>query len=90
MARISQQTPKVEIETTLVLNERELRALDALTVYGTQEFLDVFYKHLGSAYLKPHEAGLLELFESIKLQTPSIFRRADNARKALKASIEDR
>jgi hypothetical protein len=90
MAHLQQQKPTVEVTTTLVLNERELRALNALTVYGTESFLGVFYKHLGSVYLKPHEDGLIELFESIKLQTPSIFRRADAARKALKASAEDR
>lgn len=90
MAEISHQKPKVEVTTTLVLNERELRALDALTLYGTQSFLEVFYKHLGSAYLKPYEAGLVELFESISVQTPAIFRRADAARAALKSSKEDR
>ncbi|CDN60000.1 hypothetical protein I35_1477 [Burkholderia cenocepacia H111] len=62
--------------------ESELRALDALTCYGIDSFLEVFYAKLGKAYLQPHEAGLRELFSSINTQVPTILRRADAAREA--------
>ena len=48
------------------LTEQQAGALDALVGYGTDTFLEVFYKHLGEAYLKPYEAGLRSLFEEIR------------------------
>lgn len=49
-----------------------MRALDALAGYGTDEFLNTFYKHMGLAYLKPFEDDLRELFEKIKQLKPAI------------------
>jgi hypothetical protein len=43
-----EQRPKVELEVAFKLNEAEVRALAALTEYGTDAFLKVFYAQLGS------------------------------------------
>ena len=51
-------------------------------VYGTPEFLNTFYKNLGEHDLKPNEAGLKSLFETIKSELPKHLSRAENARKA--------
>jgi predicted ribonuclease YlaK len=56
----------IDFSVTINLNESEIRALDALAGYGTKEFLEVFYKHMGEHYLKPNEEGLTTLFEKIK------------------------
>jgi hypothetical protein len=50
---------------TLVLDEEEAAALEALAGYGTKPFLKVFYEKMGRAYLEPHERGLVSLFEAI-------------------------
>ena len=57
---------EMKITFTLELCESEALALDALTLYGTQEFIDMFYTNMGSHYLSPHEKGLWSLFESVK------------------------
>lgn len=72
---------KLEVTATFIFSEQELRALDALVGYGTDPFLEVFYKHLGRAYMQPHEAGLRSLFNSISQQQGGILRRADDARR---------
>lgn len=56
---------RVDFKMTLDLNELEWLALDALVGYGTDAFLKVFYRHLGQSYLKPHEAGLRALFDTV-------------------------
>lgn len=81
MSRLTQR-PKVEVEVTLRLNEIEMRALDALAGYNYDAFLETFYKHLGRAYLTPHEAGLRSLFDVIRSELPPILKRADAAREA--------
>ena len=43
-------------------------ALDALIGYGVEGFLESFYKVMGTAYLKPHEAGLRSLFKTIAVE----------------------
>jgi hypothetical protein len=58
--------PTIEARITLNLSEDEAAALDALAGYGTDSFLDVFYKNMGRAYLEPHEKGLRSLFESVQ------------------------
>jgi len=74
----------ITVGGTLELDESELRALDALAGYGTKSFLEVFYKHMGKAYMQPHEAGLKKLFETIRRDVPPALGRIDMARGFLK------
>lgn len=73
----------VRFEVKLTLAESEARALDALVGYGTDEFLACFYKHMGKAYLSPHEHGLRSLFAAIKAQLVPELSTVDRARKAI-------
>lgn len=76
--------PTIQAHITLRLSESEAAALDAIVGYGAQPFLDVFYKYLGGAYLKPHESGLRSLFESVRGGDASVsgfLRKAKEARK---------
>ncbi len=79
MAKI-QDKPTVKLEVTITLNESEIRALDGLTGYDMDEFLKLFYDHLGSHYLKPHEEGLRSLFGSVRAIVPEQIRKIDAAR----------
>ena len=81
MSRLIQQ-PKVEVSATIKLTETELRALEALVGYGTDSFLEIFYKHMGKHYLQPHEAGIKSLFDVIRTDLNPILQRADAAKKA--------
>jgi hypothetical protein len=74
--------PRITLDVALKLNESEIRALDALAGYGAKVFLEVFYEHMGRAYMEPHEAGLRSLFDTIKAELPSIINRQTAARKA--------
>lgn len=73
---------KVELIATVVLNESEMAALDAIAGYGVDDFLRVFYSRLGETYLKPHEAGLRSLFATIRDEVPGLLSRARKAREA--------
>lgn len=55
-----------EFTATFKLSETELKSLDALAGYGTDEFLKCFYTHLGKAYLEPYEQGIRTIFDKIK------------------------
>lgn len=81
MSRLTQM-PRIELDVALKLNESEVRALEALAGYGTDAFLEVFYTHMGRHYLKPHEAGLRSLFDTIRSELPSIIKRHKAARTA--------
>lgn len=81
MSRLK-QVPSVSVGTTIQLTEPEIRALDALTVYGTDAFLKVFYAQMGTSYLRPHEAGLRSLFEVIRSDLSPILARANAAKQA--------
>lgn len=74
--------PTVQVVTTFTVTEEELRALDALAGYGTEPFLKMFYKDLGTAYMRPYEAGLREFLASVRNLAGPILRDADAARKA--------
>lgn len=74
--------PTVTVSATFTVNEAELRALDALAGYGDDAFIKMFYKDLGSTYMKPHEAGLREFLKSIRSIAGGIISRTDAARKA--------
>lgn len=73
----------VTFKVTMELTESEARALDALAGYGTDEFLKVFYQHLGKAYLSPYEHGLRTLFDSVKSQIVGALRDVDQARERM-------
>lgn len=77
-------TPVVEVTTTFTVTESELRALDALAGYGDDAFIKMFYKDLGSAYMKPYEAGLRLFLQSVRDMAGPIIRRTDKARDVFK------
>lgn len=81
MATITQK-PTVQVQATFVLDEEEMRALDALVGYGVDAVLNIFYYGLGETYLKRHEDGLRRLFQTFKDNVPAILGRADKARDA--------
>jgi hypothetical protein len=86
MSELKMHKPRVVVETTMVLSEDEVAALEALAGYGTEEFLRVFYERLGKNYLRPHEAGLRSLFATIRRDAPTILHGAKKARAALGAT----
>lgn len=75
------------VDIILKLTEVEARALYNMTVYGHKPFTEWFYKHLGKAYLKPHEEGLISLFETISKELPKHIDKADLIRKTLKQQL---
>ena len=81
MARLHQQ-PTITLEVVLVLSESEARALEAISGYSFESFLEFFYKNLGKHYLEPHEAGLRSLFQSAQRELRPIFDKKDRAHKA--------
>lgn len=83
MATFRGPGPVVTLEATITLREDELRALDAIAGYGTDKFLEVFYEKMGSAYLRPHEAGLRNLFTSVVRDGRTLLAKADRARATL-------
>lgn len=80
---ITKSASKMEMTITLVLQEDEARALEAVCGYGPVIFKKWFYKTHGEHYLKPHEAGLVSLFKSVKEQLPLHLTKADKVRQLL-------
>jgi len=73
-------TSQMEFQVTLKLNEKEARALNAITLYGAKGFLNVFYENLGKNYLQPNETGLISLFDTIKEELPRHISKFDKCR----------
>ncbi|WGD31248.1 hypothetical protein AncyloWKF20_05335 [Ancylobacter sp. WKF20] len=74
----------VHFSTTLVLNETEIRALDALVGYGDDAFLAAFKEKLGAAYIRDHESGLRSAFDAIRRDVLPALRGIDQVRKDLR------
>lgn len=74
---------KLDVEIVFTINESEARALDALAGYGTEAFLKHFYATLGSAYMKPHEKGMIEFLDSIRNIVNPALGRLSKARMSL-------
>ena len=83
MAKIEGRA-QLQATITLALSESEASALDAITAYGADSFLEFFYKNLGESCLKPHEAGLRSLFASMH-EVRRILLKATEARQAFAA-----
>jgi len=76
--------PTVKLEIVLVLTEEEAGALDALSGYGPENFLKVFYKELGKSYLEEYENGLRSLFKSVRELVSPHLESAEKARKTFR------
>ena len=79
MAKISQRAT-IEATASFVVDEEEMRALDALVGYGFDSFIAAFKKNLGESYMRGHEDGLRRFFEAIRRDIPGILSRTDDAR----------
>ena len=82
------RTPKARTRLTLTvdlvqLDEDEVRALDALAGYGTDAFIQAFYKTMGTSYLRPHEEGLRSFLDGIRPVCQEAIGRIDAARREL-------
>jgi hypothetical protein len=73
----------VELNINLALTEIEARALEAITTYGTDSFLKVFYEKMGRHYLEPHEKGVRSLFTTIQQELPAHLNRVTETREIL-------
>lgn len=87
---VIQPQHRVTVTTTIDLNEQEMRALMALTIYGTDSFLKTFYDRLGQNYLSKHEHGIRTLFQKIGTEIGPALGDCDTARKALADLKEQR
>ena len=83
MAELKLHQPRVVAQASLILSEEEILALDALVGYGDDAFLNVFYTHMGRAYLGPYEHGLRSFFQAIRATAPGVLQRVDAAHRAL-------
>ena len=77
------------IEATLVLDEEQVRALDAIVGYGPEAFIKDFKNQLGTAYIKPHEKGVHSLFKAVEEQVRPALWRIDEARNLLSRGMTD-
>lgn len=77
MARIIGK-PTTELHITLELTYDEAKALEALAGYGTNPFVEAFFKVMGKAYLQPHVKGLASVFDVFR-GLPSITDRYEKA-----------
>lgn len=75
-----EQKPTITMSVTLSLTEEEARALNALTLYRDESFLNFFYANLGRRDLEKHEEGLRSLFKSVRAILPTLLGRTDYAR----------
>ena len=73
--------PNLSFEIYLTITEEEARALNAISIYGSEAFLEMFYKSLGKTYLQPHEKGLKLLFSSIRKNIIEDLNRIDKTKK---------
>lgn len=82
-----QGRPTLTTQITIALDEDEAAALNTLAAYGTDAFLEIFYKYLGETYLQPHEKGLRSLFKSLQNGPCSIGSILERARTAKEVFI---
>lgn len=68
---------KIDIKISVELTLSEARALNEITSYNVNDFLKIFYQHVGKSYLHPHEAGVIQLFKTAKELLGSEINKAD-------------
>ena len=78
----------VTIMATLELDEREIRALDAIVGYGVESFLRVFKEQLGKGYIRGYEGGVASLFKAVDECCKPAIAQVDKARRLLKEPVK--
>lgn len=86
MSKIKSQS-KLETKVILELTEIEAAALNAISVYGADNFLKFFYENLGESYLKQHEEGLRSLFLLLRDNMDQHLDKAKEARNFLEDKL---
>lgn len=68
MAEVTRVSVSIEVKAriTLELDEEEARALSGIFGYEVDHFLRVFYREMGSSYVKPYEDGVRRLHDRIR------------------------
>lgn len=78
----------VKITAKIELTEGQLRALDALAGYGADAFFRAFYVKLGTAYMKPFERDLRDLFRMIQADVKPALAEVKSIRQKLTVRLE--
>lgn len=79
MAKITAK-PQLTVRVFFEVDEKEARALDALSGYGDDAFVEAFYEKLGTAYMSPHEEGLRSFLKSVREVVAPAIQKVDTAR----------
>jgi len=75
--------PVLTISVAFEVDEDEARALDALSGYGDDAFIEAFYEKLGLAYMKDHEQGLRRFLKTVRSAINPALAQIDDARRLL-------
>lgn len=84
MAKLKQASIEATMSATIELSEIEAKALYEIFGYNVDEFLRVFYEGLGKSYLKPYEAGVRSLHDTIRAILNEPISKVDAAKEAIK------
>lgn len=81
--RVKKTTIAMEIRVCVELDESEIMALDGIFSYGAEAFLKVFENRLGEAYIKPYEAGVRSLHDTVRNELSGPIARLQEARRQM-------
>lgn len=84
MAKVNRFAVSTKLTVILELDEIEVRALDGIFGYDVNAFLKVFYERMGQSYVKPHEAGVRSLHETIRGVLAGPISEVDEARRKIR------
>jgi len=73
---------KITMTVILELDEREARALEAMSGYTPEKVVEVFKQHMGSHYIRGNEEGFVSLMKTARGALPPFLKRVDAARLA--------
>jgi hypothetical protein len=83
MAKITTST-RLSVETTFVLDERDVRVLDAIFGYGGEALVETVQKHLGKGCLdRVGPQNAIALVETMRQDVARAIAQIDKARKTV-------
>lgn len=74
----------LSFKITIELTEQEAQAIVNVFGYSPEAYLKVFYKELGTSYLKPHEAGVYSLHNNLAPELKSALYKIESTRNHIK------